>query len=172
MDPPSPVSGMALLRMFLSAVESTVARQGSAASPRACASAASSAASISSPNGVRSVVTSRSPLLCSHATLSTTIVSGTRGKLPSLSVEFLDSALHGFDFALLEVCLTALAADPSGDCIEPQMVAGSINMEGRIRALHAPATPDAVHLVLLALSCNQRASALSESAISSIEAYQ
>ena len=60
-------------------------------------------------------------------------------------VEPLNGALNCTDFALIKVRLTALVSDPGWDCIEHQVIAIVVNVEGCLRALHLAMTVDAVH---------------------------
>ena len=74
-----------------------------------------------------------------------TAVSGVRNKLLGLLVEPRNGALNYIDFALLKVRLAALSTDPGRDCVEHQVIAVAVNMEGCRRALHMPTAVDAVH---------------------------
>ena len=79
-----------------------------------------------------------------------------RNQLPNLLVKPLNGALHDVDFALLKVRLTALAANPSRNRVEHQVITVAVNMEGGARALHSSMTVDAVHYGLLVRkSCSQ-----------------
>ena len=66
-------------------------------------------------------------------------------KLPGALIKGADRSLDRADLPLLEKGLTALAADPGRDVIEGQVVSVPVNVERRRRALHCPATVNAVH---------------------------